>query len=138
MNSLTATEHFHLVFLAHLSNRVAPNLIALKGGCNLRFYFKSVRYSEDIDFDVHTISIETLRSNVRKIFDFKTFNNSLHASGIEITHTSEPKQTETTQRWKALLKIDGFDHDIPTKAARKNKLRNSAPRFGLDLNVKSS
>ena len=31
------------------------SLIALKGGCNLRFYFASIRYSEDIDFDVVVI-----------------------------------------------------------------------------------
>ena len=45
-----AIELFHLVFLRAL---VAKNedrgLVSLKGGCNLRFYFASVRYSEDID-----------------------------------------------------------------------------------------
>ena len=31
----------------------------VKGGCNLRFFFDSVRYSEDIDFDVAVIARET-------------------------------------------------------------------------------
>lgn len=115
MKAYEATEQFHLIFLGHLSRRIAQDLFALKGGCNLRFYFKSIRYSEDIDFDVYKISLETLRSNVRNIFKSKIFIDTLHAAGIEISQTSEPKQTETTQRWKVLLKLDGFDREIPTK-----------------------
>jgi predicted nucleotidyltransferase component of viral defense system len=115
MRPYEATEHFHLLFLVQLSKRIAPDLFALKGGCNLRFYFKSIRYSEDIDFDVRKISVATLRSNVRTIFKSKTFIDSLSAVGIEIAQTSEPKQTETTQRWKILLRVTGFDREIPTK-----------------------
>jgi predicted nucleotidyltransferase component of viral defense system len=115
MKHCEATEHFHLIFLGHLSQRVAQDLFALKGGCNLRFYFQSVRYSEDLDVDVHKISAETLRSNVRKILKSKKFIDSLQAAGIEIAQLSEPKQTETTQRWKISLGVSGFDRDIPTK-----------------------
>jgi hypothetical protein len=42
-----AVETFHLVFLrALVAKGEHKALIALKGGCNLRFYFGSVRYSE--------------------------------------------------------------------------------------------
>lgn len=48
-----AVEVFHLIFLrALVAKGEDKSLIALKGGCNLRFYFGSIRYSEDIDFDV--------------------------------------------------------------------------------------
>ena len=38
--------------------------MSLKGGCNLRFFFQSVRHSEDIDFDVATIAKATLSKKV--------------------------------------------------------------------------
>ena len=44
-----AVELFHLLFLRQLASGADRARIALKGGCNLRFYFGSVRYSEDLD-----------------------------------------------------------------------------------------
>lgn len=115
MQPYSKTEQFHLIFLAHLTKRVAQDLFALKGGCNLRFYFKSVRYSQDIDFDVQKISQETLRSNVRNILKSKAFLDQLTAAGVDIAQVSEAKQTDTTQRWKLLLRTNQLDRDIPTK-----------------------
>ena len=129
MGPYEATEHFHLVFLGQLSKRVAQNLFALKGGCNLRFYFKSVRYSEDIDFDVHKISLETLRSNVRNVLKSKAFIDTLRAEGIEIAQTSEPKQTDTTQRWKVLLRLKDVEREIPTKIEFSRRNGRSCAHF---------
>ena len=44
-------ELFHIAFLEVFSKRVAPGRFVLKGGVNLRYFFGSVRYSEDIDLD---------------------------------------------------------------------------------------
>lgn len=115
MNFYETIEHFHLIFLGQLSRRIAQDLFALKGGVNLRFYFKSIRFSEDIDFDVYKISLETLRGNVRNIFKSKAFIDTLRAARIEISQTSEPKQTNTTQRWKIMLSIEDQDRKLPTK-----------------------
>ena len=49
-----AIEIFHLSFIAQLGRRVDKALFAIKGGCNLRFYCRSIRYSEDIDIDIRT------------------------------------------------------------------------------------
>src|SRR5260370_6605665 len=95
-----AVEHFHLLFLAQLGTRLDKKLYALKGGCNLRFFWKSIRYSEDIDFDVHTIAKHTLQKNVKQILDASGFKQILRSSKMELTNVSEPKQTDTTQRWK--------------------------------------
>lgn len=38
--------------------------MALKGGCNLRFLFGSVRSSEDMDLDVVVLAKETLKNKV--------------------------------------------------------------------------
>ena len=108
-------EIFHLLFIRHLEERLDKNLYALKGGCNLRFFFKSIRYSEDIDFDVRKIAKETLRQKVNKGFDSIAFQKNLKSKEIEILHISEAKQTETTQRWKISLKAAGISMPLPTK-----------------------
>ena len=59
-----AIEVFHLLFLRSFGARVDKTLFALKGGCNLRFFHRSIRYSEDMDLDIRTMAPATLRSNV--------------------------------------------------------------------------
>jgi predicted nucleotidyltransferase component of viral defense system len=108
-------EIFHLTFLKALSRKIETSLYVLKGGCNLRFFFKSIRYSEDIDFDVATISKETLRKNVNKLLTGLSFQQILSGKGIEIVHLSEPKQTETTQRWKLGVRLLNSNRTISTK-----------------------
>ena len=62
-----AVELFHLLFLRTLLAGPEKTHIVLKGGCNLRFFFGSARYSEDIDFDVAVIAPGTLKKNVDKL-----------------------------------------------------------------------
>lgn len=107
-------ELFHLIFVLHLGRRVDKRLYAIKGGCNLRFYWKSIRYSEDLDFDVRTMARATLENNVDTILQSKALELELRAHRIEIDHVTSAKQTDTTQRWKLGLKVSGSD-SIPTK-----------------------
>lgn len=116
MDTRQAIEYFHLFFSHRLAARVERTFFSLKGGCNLRFYFNSIRYSEDIDFDVTTISVETLKKNIARILDDPTFLSLLKSNqGIEVVEWSAPKQTETTQRWKVTLKLGSQSLNIPTK-----------------------
>jgi predicted nucleotidyltransferase component of viral defense system len=115
MNERQAIEYFHLSFSNRLVGGVDRKFFCLKGGCNLRFYFQSIRYSEDIDFDIHTTSVQTLKKNVDKIFGDRTFQTLLNHRGIEIAEWAAPKQTETTQRWKARLRLGSQTLTIPTK-----------------------
>ncbi len=108
-------EIFHLIFLRHLENKLDKTLYSLKGGCNLRFFFKSIRYSEDLDLDVRIINKETLRSKINKLLSSIDFKNSIKNYQMEIYQVSEAKQTETTQRWKLNLKIANIAIHIPTK-----------------------
>jgi len=115
MNIKETIECFHIAFSHRLASKVDRNFFCLKGGCNLRFYFQSIRYSEDIDFDVHTISVDTLKKNVSKILDDKTFHLILKNNlNIELIDWSDPKQTTTTQRWKVTIKA-GSQLAVPTK-----------------------
>jgi len=109
-------ELFHLVFLRALTARGDDKgLFALKGGCNLRFYFASVRYSEDIDLDVRVIARDTLRNKVDRLLSSPVVTSPLRAHGISIVDVSAPKQTETTQRWKAGLEVHGLSAPLRTK-----------------------
>jgi predicted nucleotidyltransferase component of viral defense system len=111
-----AVELFHLVFLrALVAKGEGKSLIALKGGCNLRFYFASVRYSEDIDFDVKVIRKDTLFKNVDGLLRSPLVAAPLRTRGIEIAESSAPKQTETTQRWKVGLHVAGASLPVRTK-----------------------
>ncbi len=109
-----AIELFHLVFVGHLGRRVDKALFALKGGCNLRFYCKSIRYSEDIDFDVRTMARATLERNVDTILASPALALELRAKQITLDHVTSAKQTETTQRWKLGLRV-GAGPALPTK-----------------------
>lgn len=134
MNIRQSIEYFHLLYTQLLSRKLKANNFALKGGCNLRFFMGSLRYSEDIDFDVQIISVSTLKKNIEKLFKDSLLTSQLHAKNLEIVSFNNPKNTETTQRWKLILgnkktheqlntKIefsrrngidDGFRVDVPT------------------------
>src|SRR5688572_11438374 len=114
MNIQNNIELFHLLFLRQLEGKLDKNLYSLKRGCNLRFFFKSIRYSEDIDFDVSIISKSTLEKKINKIFESADFKRILESKGMGILQFNSAKQTETTQRWKLLLNIKNSTVPIPT------------------------
>jgi predicted nucleotidyltransferase component of viral defense system len=123
-------EHFHLLFLAQLGTRLDKKLYALKGGCNLRFFWKSVRYSEDIDFDVHTMARHTLQKNVNQILEAPGFQRILRSFKIQLLKLSEPKQTDTTQRWKVHLQHETSGTDLPTKIEFSRRKFDPGVTFG--------
>jgi predicted nucleotidyltransferase component of viral defense system len=123
MNNREAIEYFHLSFSNRLASKVSRDFFCLKGGCNLRFYFQSIRYSEDIDFDVHTTSLQTLKKNVEKIISDDTFRSILKHQNIEIVEWSAPKQTPTTQRWKLALKLDNQSLTLHTKIEFSRRIK---------------
>lgn len=111
-----STELFHLVFLrALVAKGHDKGLLALKGGCNLRFFFGSVRYSEDMDLDVIVIAKETLKNRVDRLLQSPAVTAPLKTHGIMIVESSAPKQTETTQRWKVGLGREDAELPIRTK-----------------------
>lgn len=115
-------EQFHLLFLDQLGRKIDKRLYALKGGCNLRFYFKSMRYSEDLDIDIQTIRKDTLLKNVQTILESKTFITLLQLRDIAIKEISAPKQTEITQRWKIALSIPSWQTHTKIEFSRRGFL----------------
>ncbi len=110
-------EVFHFSFLDRLLKISDPDMYVLKGGVNLRFFFHSPRYSEDMDLDVLAGSVNTLRKNGYKILQDGAFKRSLLTYGItdiEVNDPAKAKQTETTQRFKFGL-ITTTNQRLPTK-----------------------
>lgn len=111
----SAVELFHLALLRALRTGPTGDRIALKGGCNLRFFFQSPRYSEDMDLDAERMPVQTLRGAVDRAVQSPLVTRPLAARGIEIVDATKPKQTETTQRWKVGLKVRGYGAELRTK-----------------------
>lgn len=116
-NQLQIREIFHLEFLKWLGRKVKSEYYALKGGANLRFFFNSFRYSEDMDLDIRGIKKDVLLHAVKGILESLHFQNTLKPFGIETVippNIARAKQTETTQRFKIHL-LTGAGEDLFTK-----------------------
>ena len=119
-------EVFHFCFLDRLLKQSDPGLYILKGGVNLRFFFLSPRYSEDMDIDVLAGSVATLKKNGYKILNDRAFRRSLRSfdiANIELNDPSKGKHTETTQRFRCGL-ITTAGNRLPTKVefSRRNDI----------------
>lgn len=117
LSDIELREVFHFCFLEHLLKISDPNIYILKGGVNLRFYFKSPRYSEDMDIDVLAGNVSTLTKNGYKILHDDAFIRKLETYGIHnllINNPAKSKQTETTQRFRLRL-VNQLGDEFPTK-----------------------
>ncbi len=104
-----------MVFLrALVAKGQDKTLIALKGGCNLRFYFGSIRYSEDMDFDVGVMAKGTLKNKVERLLQSPIVLSPLKSQGIE--NYAEFQGT----RWQA------DRHDSDAKWARASMATSSS------------
>ena len=116
-NSLQKREIFHLEFLRWFSRKVGPKCYALKGGVNMRFFFGSIRYSEDMDLDLSDVRVDVTQDIVLNILAARNFIDNLvpyNIQRISIPDMIKAKQTETTQRFKIHL-ITFAGEDLFTK-----------------------
>jgi hypothetical protein len=108
-------ELFHLYVLRQLAMRLASRPYAVKGGICLRFFHRSPRLSEDMDLDIDPgMPVKTLQKNMEAILASDALLGSLHVHGVRALNSTRPKQTETTQRWKVFLILDGGS-GLPTR-----------------------
>ncbi|MHB8443170.1 MAG: nucleotidyl transferase AbiEii/AbiGii toxin family protein [Patescibacteria group bacterium] len=108
-------EQFHLTFLSALVYRYNPENYVLKGGANIRYYFNSPRYSNDIDLDLIRGDGLKLEKIVDLVLASNVLVSTLNHAGISIVNISKPKQTTTTRRWKLGLILSGTNVEIRTK-----------------------
>ncbi len=123
-------ESFHLHFVRLLCAGPDKDHFAVKGGCNIRFFFESVRYSEDIDLDVtDRVPLHVLKEKVSRILEAPALSLPLRSRGIKVSNFTAPKQTETTQRWKVSLSAAGHSLPLPTKIEFSRRGTNEEPRL---------
>lgn len=123
-------ECFHLALLEVLPRHLKREHYVVKGGTNLRYFFKSVRYSEDIDFDANIDEQWQVTEKVGAAINSSALALILRQQDIKIANINSAKQTETTQRWKLLLEASGRKGEIPTRVEFSR--RNGETRFKLE------
>lgn len=123
-------EYFHLAFLDVLQARLGQERYVVKGGVNLRYFFGSHRYSEDIDLDAIDIEAWKLREVVDGVLSSTPMQLLLRSGGLTLGSISKPKQTETTQRWKAPINARGRRE--PTRTKIEFSHREADPRRILE------
>jgi predicted nucleotidyltransferase component of viral defense system len=122
---LQVREVFHLEFLRWVSRKLDAATYCLKGGINLRVFFHSIRYSEDMDLDVLGVSIERIQKAVMGVLAAPGFSDDLKSFGI--AHIVPPnittaKQTDTTQRFKIhLVTATGEDLFTQIECSRRGR-----------------
>lgn len=109
-----AVEVTHLHFVRLLAAGRDKARYVVKGGCNLRFWFGSVRYSEDLDLDAVDVPADAVTERVDSLLASKVLRETLRSEGIEVRRVSSPKRTDTTQRWKLELGLSG-GFPVPTR-----------------------
>jgi predicted nucleotidyltransferase component of viral defense system len=117
LDSLAAVEAFHLAFLRAFARSFSPKVYALKGGSNLRFFFGSIRYSEDMDLDVDGPPVFELKDKAQAILESTGLIGALRPLGIEAIRPPDlarAKQTDTVQRFKVHL-VTTSGEDLATK-----------------------
>lgn len=107
-------EMFHLLFLRVLASD-RSDWFVLKGGANIRYFFHSPRYSNDIDLDFSGREAWQVGEAVDKILAGRALEVITAAAKFEIMETSAPKQTDTTRRWKIGIGAEGHAEPIRTK-----------------------
>lgn len=122
-----AIECFHLAFLNVLPSHVRRENYVLKGGANLRYFYRSHRYSEDIDFDAVFGEGWKLTEQVDAALASAALTAQLRRYGIRVENINNNKQTETTRKWKLLLGAPGHADRISTKVEFSK--RNGDKRF---------
>lgn len=108
-------ECFHLSLLRMMEARINRATWVVKGGVNLRAWFGSRQYSEDLDLDAVGSAPHILREGFDKILLGRPLGDLLTSQGLELVRISKSKQTDTTQRWKLELKAAGTSVPLHTK-----------------------
>lgn len=114
-------EFFHIAFLAVLATRLDPSRYVLKGGANLRYFFASERYSEDIDLDLIRPVPWGLEGQVEGALASPALRSLLAIGGLTLVDHPSAKQTETTHRWKVGIAAPGVSRPVRSKIEFSNR-----------------
>lgn len=102
-----AIELMQTRVLSAMFRNVVNREVVLKGGFAMKIAAKSERATKDIDLHANDVSMERVQGIVRPAI------RELQKSGLLDDFTvSEPKQTDTTQRWKINGRVAGGETPV--------------------------
>ncbi len=92
---LQMREVFHLEFLRWFGRKLEAEYYLLKGGVNLRFFFRSIRYSEDMDIDIQGVRVERVKKTIR------AFSGITLSTGVQLPKSNPvggtyPREKDTS------------------------------------------
>jgi len=96
-------ERFHLAFIEVAVVRLPIADFVVKGGANLRFFFRSPRRSRDIDFNYVGTRFESFAGRMDEVLESRALGELLRQHEIVMVNPRRHKQTDTTRRWKLSL-----------------------------------
>lgn len=99
MRPIEIAEGFHLAFLQALATRANPAAWALKGGGNLRFFYGSERFSEDIDLDTFDIEPWAFQERVDQTLASDLLKRTLGILGSHVDYVNPKERSETKSKW---------------------------------------
>jgi predicted nucleotidyltransferase component of viral defense system len=98
-----------------------PARYILKGGANLRYFFGSERYSEDIDLDLTRPVPWGLQAQVDAALASSALRSLLALGNLVLAEQTSTKQTETTHRWKVGIQAPGSSALVRSKVEFSNR-----------------
>ena len=103
-------ESFHLAFLQALATRASLTAWALKGGGNLRFFYGSERFSEDVDLDTFDIEPWVFQDRVDQTLASDLLKRTLGILGSRVDYANPKERSETKSKW-----VVGLRHPSETE-----------------------
>lgn len=130
---VAARELVHLLILRELVGLRGGSGVTVKGGVNLRLFFGSVRYSEDMDLDGTAQASAAIRHFLKGMFEDREFSRRLQRFGIRGLDPGEGpnKDTETTFRYKFGVMVSG-GIQYPTKVEVSFRKQHAADRAVIE------
>lgn len=132
LSPVAAREIVHLGILRELARIRSGTAVTVKGGVNLRLFFGSPRYSEDMDLDGTAPASHTIRDALKGLVEGASFGRGLRPFGIRGLDPGEGpnKDTGTTFRYKFGVVVTGGIR-YPTKVEVSFRNPQSTDRIAL-------
>lgn len=115
LSPVQVREAVHLLLLAELAKASGGKGVTVKGGVNLRLFFQSARYSEDIDLDGDRADSRQIREVITEAISEHGLARELRRIGISELDPGEGvnKDSPTTLRYKFGVVVSSVTY--PTK-----------------------
>jgi len=92
-------ESFHLALMTVLGARGGRDAFVLKGGASLRFFLKSIRYSEDVDIDVPAMEQWRFTDRIKTAVEGETLARLLALLGTTMSQGYRKDASATKEDW---------------------------------------